>query len=1234
MKNRKALFMIFLIAALVFSSLAFGTAQSASSENASVPGSGKAATVPQQLLKPQQPKKEVRIIVELKKEPAIESATDKGILYSELPDATKETLEAAVAAQQKSVKASVSDVAPNIKYLQSFTTVFNGFSATVPAGQVAKIGDQAGVKAVYEATEYQRPEVKPELKHSKELVQAQRVWNDYGFKGEGTVVGIIDTGIDPNHKDMVLTDNSTGEITKAEVDALRADGSVPNGQYFSAKVPFGFNYMDANNEVRDIRPDASMHGMHVAGTVGANGNEEDGGIRGVAPETQLLALKVFSNDPLYESTYSDIYIKAMDDAIKLGADVLNLSIGATAGFVDSTDPEQQAVERATNNGILVAISAGNSNLFGSGHFNPLAENQDYGLTGSPSVSPDSFGVASFENDVITAKSFAYKVAAQEAQRGIYFLGNNADPTELPQDTYPVMDAGLGTPADFTGKDFKGKVALIARGGITFVEKGLNAQKAGAVAVIIYNNTTGTVAMQSDPAIKIPYMSTLQSVGLAMKAGLDAKQQVTVTFDGQYFEVPSETAGKMSAFTSWGPTPNLDFKPEVTAPGGNIFSTLNNNEYGLMSGTSMASPHVAGGAALLFQRIEEQELTGRDRVQLAKTLMMNTANPVVFSQGQFVSPRRQGAGLMQLHDALSTRVLVTDKETGNGYVALKEIAGNQFGMTLTAQNTSDQAAEFNVTVNVQVDAVTNASGKVVTSPNELGSLNITGDAEIDAPATITVPANGTVDIPVTVDVSGASEQLQSNFTNGFFVDGFITLTDGNEEVTGNTALAVPYFGFSGDWDDARIFDRFAWDPNTFYGFTLLADPTGKIINGNSHSTGYEPGRFAFSPNGDGVLDAVIPVFSLLRNAKQFEVNILNEAGEKLRTIRSDEELRKNFSATAPDLPYVLNPLYAWDGNILGKKAADGKYRIQLRAVIDYTDAEWQSIDFPIIVDTVKPVATVTFNAQTKTIQVAGFTDNPGGGGADRWEVFLNNTELTENTATPADESLAPSVATYTVAAELKPTDKLKAVFYDTAGNKTEVALPTSTTVAPAAETDKPVIYIDAPAVLSTHKTKTVEVTGRVEDASKVTSLTINGQVPREFNGTAFKHTLTFEDGTQHVTIKAVDEFGNDMEIRRRIFVDTTVPAIELIDVPETIAADEDEAEITFNIKDNFDQIRVYLFDSEIYAHPISRNDQVDFNENITETIEVPATGPNNFTLVAEDLTGNRSQITFTIIKQAP
>ncbi|WP_142827175.1 S8 family serine peptidase [Planococcus soli] len=1230
MTKLKPLLLLAMVFMMTFSSAVFGlTGVSAAVNSSEVPNvelkQGE-LNIPETFVNPEDPEKEVRVIIELEEAPAIENATERGVLYKNLPENQKESLEAAVVSGQDSVQLSIASIAPRITYLENFTTVFNGFSAEVEAGLVEDIAELSGVKAVYESTEYQRPEAQPEMKYSKELVQAQQAWTDYGYRGEGLVVGVIDTGIDPSHKDMVLTDNTTGDITKSDVAALVADKSIESGKFFTAKVPFGYNYMDGNDEILDLGPEASMHGMHVAGTVGANGNEENGGIKGVAPEAQLLALKVFGNDPLYPSTYGDIYIKAIDDSIKLGADVINMSLGSTAGFVDSSNPEQKAVERATNNGILVSISAGNSDMFASGFSYPHADNQDYGLTGSPSTSIDSFGVASFENDMITGRSFAYQVDGTETGRAMYLLANDADPRELPNASYEVLAAGLGKPADFAGKNFAGKFALVSRGETTFVEKGQAAQDAGAIGVIIYNNATGTISMASDPTIEIPFMSALQADGVAMKTQLDAGKKVTLVFDDEFLEIQNPAAGEMSDFTSWGPTPNLDFKPEITAPGGNIFSTLNNDDYGLMSGTSMAAPHVAGGTALMFQRIQELGLEGRERVQFAKNLMMNTSNPVEFAKDQYVSPRRQGAGLMQLHDALATDVMLTNKATGDAKVALKEITGDKFTFTLEAENFSDEAATYAVDVNVQTDRTAPLAGNEVTAPNLTGSYVVTEDVEINAPETITVPANGTAEVSVTVDVSALEGMKEyAAFTNGFFVDGFVTLTDENEEVTGNTELVVPYFGFNGGWDDASIFDEFTWEAGTYYGTTLLADEAENDITGGTHAGKFVPERFAFSPNGDELQDVAVPVYSLMRNAKEFEVNVLDTEGNKLRTIRTASSLTKHYSAT---LPYTFNPINGWDGMINGKPAKDGAYQIQLRAVIDYPNAEWQSINFPIIIDTVAPEAEATYDAETKTVNVSKFEDNASGVGADRWEVYVNGEEVTENEDTDADESLAPATTSYEVTAPVKTDDVVTAVFYDSAGNTTEVEL----TATSKNETEAPVIFFTSPEVLETFDTKTVKVTGSVEDDSKIVSLTVNGVKAKKFDGEEFEHTVTFKDGSQHVVVKAVDEFGNEMELRRQVLVDTTPAVITLVDAPKTVRANTSEVEVTFNVKDNMDQIYAYLNGSEVFKKDMSEPyGKASFNQNIKTKVPVSKIGKNEYTLSVEDAAGHVTEKTFTITK---
>ncbi|MBM7608298.1 lactocepin [Lysinibacillus composti] len=1029
MRKLRYIMLLTLIFVLSFSTTALGQnfSPTNSDEITTVQGEQSKIRVSEKLDKYKNPKKKVRIVVELQGPTTVEQAKKKGVKYKKMHPSERKKLEASVIVEQKNVQASIKSSSPSIHYLENFTTIFNGFSAEVATEEVAKIAATSGVKTIYESTEYERPEVKPDMKYSKELVQSQRAWNEYNFRGEGMVVAVIDTGIDPTHQDMILSDETPAKLTNTEVNELLTNGTIQNGQYFTAKIPFGYNYMDGNYDVIDS---GTMHGMHVSGIVAANGAEENGGIKGVAPEAQLLALKVFGNDLTNTSSYSDVYVKAIDDAIKLDADVINMSLGTPAGFVDDNSPEQLAVQRAIDDGVMVVTSSGNSDMYGSGYRYPYAENQDYGVTGTPNVSKNSMGVASFENSTVTSYGFSIHIDDVPSGEALYLLANEANPMDLYSGEVEVLDAEYGAIDEFSGKDFNGKIALASRGKVSLVEIALNAQAAGAIGVIIYNNTPGIINMLSDPAIKIPYMAILQSDGLAIKAALKEQKPVTISFDGAILHTPSLTAGKMSAFTSWGPTPNLDFKPEITAPGGNIFSTLNNNQYGIMSGTSMAAPHVAGGSTLILQRISEEfNVSGAEAVLLTKNLLMNTASPIEFQQGQYVSPRRQGAGLMQLANALVTDVIVTNKETNEAKVALKEIANNQFTFTLVAKNFSNEEKTFVVNTQIQVDTPLNAqNGIFVNAPNLYGQIVLTKeDIAINSPEKITIPANGTVNIPVSVDLSSIAEQLTAFYPNGFFVDGYVTLTDPNEDITGNVPLSVPFFGFNGEWDRAPIFDYFAWEPKTFWGYTALADEQGNFITGGGT---FDSTRFGFSPNNDGVRDYAIPVFSLFRNAKELKVEVLDSKGEVIQTVRNTNNVAKNYSLATP---YTFIPENGWDGRVNNKVAKDGDYFLQVSGVIDYAGADWQSIRFPVKVDTTAPKATVELN-DNKTILLSNIDDGDVGTGIEYWQVYVNNVAVSDQ--------LSKETVSFTLPNSLTKKDVVNVRLIDAAMNQSEYILKTS------------------------------------------------------------------------------------------------------------------------------------------------------------------------------------------------
>ena len=211
-------------------------------------------------------------------------------------------------------------------------------------------------------------------------------------------------------------------------------------------------------------------------------------------------------------------------------------------------------------------------------------------------------------------------------------------------------------------------------------------------------------------------------------------------------------------------------------------------------------------------------------------------------------------------------------------------------------------------------------------------------------------------------------------------------------------------------------------------------------------------------------------------------------------------------------------------------------------------------------------------------------------------------------------------------DIKEGDVLKAVFHDTAGNRTEVPLTGA-----AADTDKPAISLIYPGLFEVSNTRQVGVFGIIEDSSRIVSVTVNGEKADRFDGFFFDHTLTLDDGRHDIFVQAIDESGNNLEIRSQVLVDTQPAAIELLDVPETIAG-EDSAEVTFNVTDNMDAIKVYLTDSEVYSHDMTEPyGEAAFNEDITITVPVSKPGENDFTLKVVDAAGHITEENFTITK---
>lgn len=1195
----------------------------------------------------------VRIIVELEDAPLIEHATKKGKKVSELDQKTIDTVNKDLKNKQNNVKNKAKSKGIKFKEHSSFTNVTNGFSVTTTLKEARELENIDGVKKVSIVNEYERPT--PQMNTSTDMVNAGETWENVGYNGEGTVVAVIDTGVDPNHKDFNLTNKDKAELDKNEIKDIVNKEDL-KGTYRNEKVPYGYNYMDDNQEVLDLGPGASEHGMHVAGTVGANGDREKGGIKGVAPETQILAMKVFGNNPQMGSTFGDVIIKAIDDSVILGADVINMSLGSTAAYVLPDDPEQMAVERATENGVVCAISAGNSNVFGSGYDNPYSKNPDIGVVGSPGLANDSIQVASIENTHVTASALDYSING-EAKKAAYTKSGPDMYEAFKGQKLEYVNCGLGKTTDFNDS-VKGKIALVQRGEIAFTDKIMNAQNAGAIGVVVYNSVGGgdaliNMAYPSEQGGKIP------AVFIGYTNGNDLANTTTkeVSFNGKTTSIVNGASGKMSSFSSWGVTPNLDFKPEITAPGGNIWSTAQNDGYKGMSGTSMAAPHVAGGSSLVLQRVDEEfNLSGSERVNRAKNLMMSTAkahkdqgrNQGIAGSGNYTSPRRQGAGTMDLYAATTTPVIVTAK-SGISKVTLKEI-DEQTNFTLKLENFSDKDVTYKVNGNVQTDLAYDQY-------NHLEAQSIYKKGTKEHPITfdkqeITVKANSTAELKVSVDLNNTvtafeEKDLKEVFENGNFVEGFVTFTDVEDKAP---ELSIPYVGFYGEWDKANIIDDSIYDEvESFYGLTAMSwldkekgeyNFLGYDVNGEN----LDINNIAFSPNSDGHMDDVVPVVSLLRNAKELDIDILDKDGNVIRDLAIQENLRKNYY-DGKYAKHTSEDMWTWDGKANNKVVEDGVYTYRIRTRIDMKDSKWQTVEFPVRVDTVEPsIENFRRDKKNSTLEVVASDDASN---VYSYAIVDGDKVVAENSEGKFDLS------------KLDYSNKARVRVYDYAGNYTEKKLPgkneidTDTPVDPEnpevpsyneptgpaqGDTTMPTIKVMTPDFLGIQQNSKVVFSGSIEDDSSLEYFRVNGKdAEYKFNTATgkwdFAVELDLEQGYHAVRFEGKDSSGNAIDFVHKIFVDTQAPEISINNLPNNTR--EDSIVLKGNISDNLPGMRVKVNGNMI------ANMNADWEEYVDEV--PPASyvldyevklqkGKNTIVIEAEDDGGNVSTKTISIVKK--
>ena len=304
-----------------------------------------------------------------------------------------------------------------------------------------------------ETTERHDVTEKPQSIESDEIITVPQTWKQ-GYKGEGMVVAVIDSGLDVNHEVLRITDPSKAKFkNQEEIEAAKKAAGIDYGKWYNDKVVYAYDYFDGTDNIKEAERDS--HGMHVTGIATGNPDKEAGNgekIYGVAPEAQVMFMRVFSDRQ--KTTGSALYVKAIDDAVALGADTINMSLGSTTGSMVNADSDiVDAIKRARAKGVSVLISAGNSNTFGNGYSRPAAENPDYGLVGNPSTVEDSISVASINNNVITTEVFEVKglEGNAEADNGKFDYSKSAADADFEKGKeYEYVSVGLGKEDDFKG----------------------------------------------------------------------------------------------------------------------------------------------------------------------------------------------------------------------------------------------------------------------------------------------------------------------------------------------------------------------------------------------------------------------------------------------------------------------------------------------------------------------------------------------------------------------------------------------------------------------------------------------------------------------------------------------------------------------------------------------------------------------------------------------------------------
>lgn len=884
-----------------------------------------------------------RYIVLLDTPPVSEAELSPGsvALFSADAEDIEETIEDA----QTAVLSSIEDgQSSGFAVVDSLDTVLNAVIIEGNNLDIDKIAEIPGVAEVYQDIELPLSDTEDSADFSFNKDALSRYRAD-GLRGEGSVIAVIDGAFQANHPAFKLSDNSTARITQQTLTQAGFKSSF----YLSPKVPYYKSSLGTNAPTS-----LKNHGTHVAGIAAGNDNI----LQGAAPEAQLLLIEAGTSSGGVSLANA---LSGIEDAVKLGADSINMSFGVPV--TSAEDPKYNALRRAIKNasnlGITVCHSAGNDGRDmapnSTGENKQLTANTDYKrsaeFAADTELTVGSVNLGdSYSSLRVTASNGSTQLTVTLAAVNS-LTHSDADARikdMIKRGTAKIVYCSGGeSDSDFPSA-VSGNIALIRRNivngkALIYSVLAERAFKNGAVGVIVSDakdESSATYRTLIRPVMKDPLPQSSFVLGMAP---LHADKLVSAMKNGSMNIISSEIThsssngvtvydGQPSSFSSYGVTNDLKLVPSVSAYGSLIYSSVSDSNYGSNRGTSMSSPYVAGVSAAIKQSLKERGLSGAELDKTTRNLLMTTADLGRQPNGVYHSPRKIGLGNINAQNALDAQSLILGS-SDLPKIDLGEVGG-EIPFSFTVRNISNKTAVYTLSGETMTDGYeySDSFGAYVISDEEIAL----GSAfDFDCGDTITVPANSSVTAhgKLTLDAAN-TDALSEVFTNGFFVDGLITLAS----QSGSPDLHCALMGYFGDWSAAPAIDPYAYTDGSYYDVTGLYTADGKLIGTNDASKDATP-----VPDTDKL--SLKADFSFkyvpMRNIKQLTAYIDGEQIESETNIGFENYNKKATTIASQQIDFSIKDL------------AEGEHMLTLDAKLPDNGNALSALRLPFTLDFTAP-----------------------------------------------------------------------------------------------------------------------------------------------------------------------------------------------------------------------------------------------------------------------------------------